>query len=86
MIMNTNDMFKSVTEWLTDHSVDFESNRFQSGAYMIDIRHRGKLYVVQIEKESFGFSLVEEPDFSTIPDIRFASKDAFFKHLEKKLK
>lgn len=75
-----------ILEILSSEDIEFEINDFPSGCCMIDIWVGEQFYVIQIEPESIGISLVEGPDFSTIPDERFYDFLNFSKRLNEILK
>lgn len=59
---------KQIIDFLTDRQVKYESHSFDSGCVMIDLWHKKDFFVIQLEPEGIGLSLVNQPDFSSIPD------------------
>lgn len=68
-----------------EHSLKYEIHHFDSGAVMIDIWSKNGFYVIQIEKERIGLSLITEPNtaFDTIPDQSFKDEKEFKNEFEK---
>jgi hypothetical protein len=62
---------------LAERKIKHQVNDFPSGCSMIDIWIADRFYVIQIEHESIGISLVDGSDFSTIPDERFFDLNEF---------
>ncbi len=64
---------------LKQEEVRHEINRFDSGCSMIDIWIGDLLYVIQIEPEMIGLSLVDDNTgwFDTIPDKAYRDFDHF---------
>lgn len=79
------DIHGAIIQWLTRHSIKYETSSFPSGAYMIDIWRGESFFVIQIDNRSIGFSEVEGSDFSTLPDMRFNELDIFIRYLEGRL-
>jgi hypothetical protein len=63
----------------SDRNIKFEIHDFESGCSMIDIWHRDRFHVIQLEANSVGLSTVskDSPGFDTIPDERFADFEKF---------
>ena len=59
--------------------IKFEVHDFDSGAAMIDIWIGAKFYVIQLEPESIGMSVIDKENlgFDTIPDSRYFSFEDF---------
>ena len=79
------DIINFITKILSDEKIKFELDTFPSGCSMIDIWFNDLFFVIQIENESIGISLItdEEPGFDTIPDERFYDFDKFKEMFEK---
>jgi hypothetical protein len=60
-------IFSVIQQYNLRHQV----NDFPSGCSMIDIWINDNLVVIQVEPDRIGFSMVNEPDFSTIADEYF---------------
>ena len=77
MTYNVNEMYEYLLTELDSKSIRYNDQIFDSGCRIIDIWYGDLFYVVQIEEDSVGFSIVEEADFGTIPDMRFFDIEKF---------
>jgi hypothetical protein len=61
-----------------------EVHLFDSGTVMIDIWLRNDFYVIQIDGETIGLSLIDKnaPPFDLIPDRIFKERDKFIATFE----
>ncbi|WP_208025543.1 barstar family protein [Niastella caeni] len=68
-----------IVDNLERHNLKHEVHRFDSGAIMIDIWINGNFYVIQIDDNLIGQSLVTEDTtpFDIIPDISFSDEILF---------
>ncbi len=68
-----------VSNRLKDEGLRYEIHTFNSGAVMVDIWKDDSFYVVQIEENRIGLSLIDpvNPGFDTIPDKSYDSLDKF---------
>jgi hypothetical protein len=72
---------------LTNRNIQYKVYDFESGATMIDVRYENNFYVIQLEAESIGLSLINDknPGFDTIPDKRFFKLEDFTEAFNKLL-
>lgn len=84
MNYNTKNVKEHILTTLNKEEIKHEVHNFESGSSMIDIWLNNKFYVIQLESESIGFSLIddENPGFDTIPDERFFEFEKFIKRFE----
>lgn len=66
---------------LSTKGIKFEVHDFSSGCSMIDVWKESDFYIIQVEPDSIGMSLIKVPDFSTIPDERFYDAKKFLEKL-----
>lgn len=73
-----------IVDKLTQFNTKHEVHSFDSGAVMIDIWSGNKLYVIQIDDDIVGLSLVTEETtpFDIIPDHSFRDEVVFKKTFE----
>jgi hypothetical protein len=73
-----------ILETIKKLNVKHEVNFFDSGAVMVDIWHDNNLYVVQIDGDTIGLSLVTEDTtpFDIIPDQSFQDEISFKRAFE----
>jgi hypothetical protein len=78
MDYNPQEAYQSLVSELQDRAVKYFVHEF-SDARMIDIWHKDLFYVVQIEKNFIGISIIDDdnPGFDTIPDAKFFTIDDF---------
>ncbi len=77
------DQKQQILSLINKHNLRYELHEFPSKAYMIDIWKENQMYVLQINQESYGLSIVsEDPDFTSIPDQTYTDFDDFRKALE----
>ncbi len=58
-------------------------NSFPSGAYMIDIWKNNDFFVIQLESERMGISIIDDDTgFTTVPDAIFGEVSTFKKFFE----
>lgn len=78
------DLLSYISNILKQTSVRFEVHTFDSGCAMVDIWLNGVFYVVQIEEDIIGFSIIrdEVPAFDTRPDQTFTDEIVFKKYFE----
>ncbi|NQX43438.1 hypothetical protein SAMN05421820_11775 [Pedobacter steynii] len=79
MIFNSQEAFNKLITELNQRAIKYLIHEFNSGAIMIDIWHKDLFYVVQIEKDFAGLSLIDEigSGFDTMPDAKFFTVDDF---------
>lgn len=67
-----------ITE-LNKRAVKYSVHEFNSGAKMIDIWYQDLFYVIQIENDFVGVSVIDEnnPGFDTSPDLKFFTTEEF---------
>jgi hypothetical protein len=67
-----------ITSRLSQEKLRHEIHEFDSGCVMVDIWSGDLFYVIQIEPEMIGLSLVDEnTGFDTIPDKAYKEWDNF---------
>lgn len=74
-----------VTEQLSKAKIKYELSSFPSGAAMIDIWKGDDFYVVQMSRDGIGLSVVDEDEFSSVPDQQYYDFEAFKTAFEKLL-
>ena len=74
-----------ISSRLRDKGLRHEIHEFDSGAVMVDIWNDDLFYVVQIEGEIIGLSLINDdiPGLDTIPDKSYDTPDKFIIDFEK---
>jgi uncharacterized protein (UPF0128 family) len=73
----------SIIEELEKQDAKYELNSFDSGAVMIDVYWKDKLYVIQMHGAQLGFSLVtEDSGFSSVPDESFTEPALFLQKVK----
>ncbi len=84
---NKNLIYSYILDFVKSNDLRHEVHEFLSGAIMIDIWKDNKFFVLQIEKERVGFSLVDDndPEFSTVPDQSYSDFENFKINFEKEL-
>lgn len=65
----------------------YEVNSFPSGAFMIDIRIKDSMLVVQISEKLIGISIIDSDfvEFSSQSDISFNEYSEFEKEFERRI-
>jgi hypothetical protein len=64
-----NEVLEKITSRLSQENLKNEIHKFDSGCVMVHIWKDELFYVIQIESETIGLSLVDEnTGFDTIPD------------------
>jgi hypothetical protein len=87
MSHNIQESKKYILHALAAKKIMHQWHDFDSGCCMIDIWKGDSFYVIQIENDSIGFSLVGQDDgFTTIPDDCFYSFEKFSKKFNEILK
>jgi hypothetical protein len=82
--MNVNEELIQITRRLNHENVRYEVHTFDSGCAMVDIWKDDLFYVIQLERERIGLSLVDEnADLSTIPDKTYNNFENFMIDFEK---
>jgi len=79
MIFNSQEAFKSLIIELDQRAMKYLVHEFNSGIKMIDIWHKDLFYVVQIESDFAGISLINEDNagFDTTPDTKIFTVEDF---------
>lgn len=79
MVHNIQESKDKILKVLAKRKIKHQFSDFDSGCCMIDIWKGDKFYVVQIEHDSIGVSLIvpNTIDLSTIPDNRFYDLEKF---------
>lgn len=73
-----------IVNLLREKDLRYEIHKFDSGCFMIDIWKDDLVYVIQIEPEIIGISLIDENvGFDTRPDKSFRDWDDFKIEFEK---
>lgn len=73
-----NDIFERIVNLLREMDLKHEIHQFDSGCFMIDIWKGHLVYVIQIEPEIIGLSLMDENvGFDTRPDKSYKDWDDF---------
>ena len=87
MNYNQDDVKEYILKALIKEGIKHEIHDFESGVSIIDVWHGNKFYVIQLEIEWIGLSLVddENPGFDTIPDERFFEFEPFEKRFNEVL-
>ncbi len=81
---NKNSTYSYVLEFIKSNNLKHEIHKFSSGALMIDLWKGDEFYVLQIEKETIGFSVInDDPEFSTVPDKSYSDFRGFKDDFEK---
>ena len=79
-----NEILEKIASRLSQENLRYEIHQFDSGCVMVDIWKDELFYVIQIEAEMIGFSLVDEnTGFDTIPDKTYKDWDDFKTDFEK---
>jgi hypothetical protein len=79
-----NEVLEKIASRLGVENVKHQIHRFDSGCVMVDIWKDESLYVIQIERERIGLSLVDENTaFDTVPDNVYKGWDDFKCDFEK---
>lgn len=77
-------ILEQITRRLSQENIRHEIHKFDSGCVMVDIWKADLFYVIQIEHEIIGLSLVEEnTGFDTVPDKVYKDLDNFMNDFEK---
>ena len=84
MSYNRHGVKQYILEELEKLGIKYKVYNFDSGASMIDVWYDRKFYVIQLESESIGLSLVSKDNsgFDTIPDERFLDCEVFRKRIK----
>ncbi len=84
MIFNSKEAYDSLIAELDRRAVKYLVHEFSSGTIMIDIWQADLFYVVQIESDSIGMSLITEDNigFDQTPDNRFFTVKDFIANLK----
>jgi len=80
MIYNSQESYENLIAELNERAIKYVVHEFTSGAKMIDIWYKDLFYVVQIEDDFIGISLVDDDNiglFDIIPDDKFFSTEEF---------
>lgn len=79
MIFNPLEVYKSLINERELRSIRYLVHEFSSGIKMIDIWHEELFYVVQIQHDFVGMSLIDNdnPGFDTNPDVKFFDAKGF---------
>jgi hypothetical protein len=78
------DILSYIIAQIKKQQLRYEVHTFPSGAVMVDIWIGDKFYVIQLEKDLIGLSLVNDnPGFDTIPDETFKNILHFKARFEK---
>lgn len=79
-----NGVLEKIASRLSQENLRHEIHKFDSGCVMVDIWKDELFYVIQIEPEMIGLSLVgENTGFDTIPDKAYKDWDNFKSDFEK---
>jgi hypothetical protein len=85
MVYNSREAYKQLVCKLDKtNNIRYETHEFTSGAIMVDIWYKGLFYVIQIDRESIGISLVNDETyfFDIKPDTRFLNTEDFMRNLQ----
>ena len=85
MIFNSEEAYNKLITELDQRAIRYLIHEFDSGAKMIDIWYKDFFYVVQVEPDFVGLSLIDEigNEFSTTPDTKFFTIEDFLFELRK---
>lgn len=73
-----------IIDRLDKYQLRYEIHSFDSGAMMIDVWKDGNFYVIQIDGNIIGLSLVtEETSFDIVPDWSFTDANTFKTEFER---
>jgi hypothetical protein len=82
-IKDLNELQNYIISRLKSEQIKFEIHEFESGAAMVDIWKDNLFYVIQLERELIGLSLIKDNTvFDTIPDKTYKDKTDFLKDFE----
>jgi hypothetical protein len=71
-MINSTLAYNSIIGLINQLGLKHDVHKFSSGAIMVDIWHNGGFYVVQIEEELIGFSIInDDTGFDNNPDEKF---------------
>jgi len=79
MIFNSQEAYERLIVELDRRAIKYIVHRFSSGIKMIDIWYNDLFYVVQIENNFAGISLIDEDNggFDTTPDTKIFTVEDF---------
>ncbi len=84
MIFNSQQVYQSLIMELDNRTIRYVVHEFASGNKMIDIWHDNLFYVIQIETNFAGVSLIDDdnPGFDLTPDAKFTTTEEFLSKLK----
>ena len=82
------DLLPYVTDSVKTSKFKYEVHSFDSGAVMVDIWIASRFYVIQIDDDMIGLSMITEEvnPFTTVPDRSFKDASKFKTEFERILR
>ena len=79
MIYNPQSSYQNLITELNERAIKYTVHEFNSGAKMVDMWYKELFYVIQIESDFIGFSLIDDNNigFDTTPDAKFFTNEEF---------
>jgi hypothetical protein len=79
MIYNPQSSCQYLITELDERAIKYTVHEFNSGAKMVDMWYNELFYVIQIESDFIGVSLIDDNNiaFDTTPDVKFFANEEF---------